>query len=70
MKKKVKHNELAFKCENIFNDPNKIKLNYDPDDLNMPYTPIIQSGGKYNLKISAESNDEYTCWYYYCTLWC
>uniref|UniRef100_A0A1I7YJM3 FACT complex subunit n=1 Tax=Steinernema glaseri TaxID=37863 RepID=A0A1I7YJM3_9BILA len=57
--KKVKHSRLA---ENLENAIKKLHSN-GPDLVDSCYTPIIQSGGHYNLKVSAESDDKLL--YYY-----
>lgn len=38
-------------------EPSKIGLNVSSDAVDACYTPIIQSGGNYDIKISAQSND-------------
>ena len=57
--KKVKHDELASQVEEIILDPSKIGLNVSSDSVDACYTPIIQSGGNYDVKISAQSNSEF-----------
>jgi nucleosome binding factor SPN SPT16 subunit len=42
--------------EAVITDPSKIGLNVAPDLVDACYTPIIQSGGKYDVKISAQSD--------------
>lgn len=59
------HSDLATKIEDVIGSdtllsqlkipPNKIP---DPNNLDTAYTPIIQSGGVFNLKPSAESTDD------------
>ncbi|KAJ9141688.1 FACT complex subunit SPT16 [Pleurostoma richardsiae] len=67
--KKVKHSALADKVEKKLDDekfwktvelPNKQKLpnDFDPDQLDWVLGPVIQSGGKYDLKMQSEVNDE------------
>ncbi|KAG7353495.1 Xaa-pro dipeptidase [Nitzschia inconspicua] len=55
---KITNEALAQKIESILEDPNKIKLNVPPEDVQPCYFPIIQSGGKYDLKISAQSTND------------
>jgi nucleosome binding factor SPN SPT16 subunit len=55
---KITNEALAHKMEGILEDPNKIKLNVPPEDVQPCYFPIIQSGGKYDLKISATSTSD------------
>lgn len=62
--KKVTHSALAEQVERVLEQANfvsKIKVgpNFDPDQLEWCYTPIIQSGGQYDLKPSAMSDDEF-----------
>ncbi len=70
---KVKHVTLAEKVEKIFEDPTKISkkvfffkefpkteifsLKLSKDHVDSCYTPIIQSGGTYNLKPNAQSDE-------------
>lgn len=67
--KKVKHNALANKLDSKLDDnkfwttvelPNKQKMPSDFDSAQLDWThgPIIQSGGKYDLKMSAQVDDE------------
>jgi nucleosome binding factor SPN SPT16 subunit len=56
--KKVKHEKISGDIEEIFEDPGKIKVTIDPVDIDSCYPPIIQSGGKYDLKPSAQSNSD------------
>lgn len=54
----VTHEALAEQIEEIFANPKKIKLNVQPDDVQSAYFPIVQSGGDYDLRVSAISNDK------------
>jgi nucleosome binding factor SPN SPT16 subunit len=56
--KNVTHEALAEEIEEIFSDPKKIKLNVQPDDVQSAYFPIVQSGGDYDLRVSAVSNNK------------
>ncbi|KAJ1922840.1 FACT complex subunit spt16 [Tieghemiomyces parasiticus] len=61
--KKVTHEKLSDATESGLWDPKVIKTAKIPADINMEvadwcYAPIIQSGGKYDLKTSAMSNGE------------
>jgi nucleosome binding factor SPN SPT16 subunit len=56
--KAIKHEKLSAILEEIFEDPMKIKISLDPNDIEPCYPPIIQSGGKYDLKPSAQSNSD------------
>ena len=53
--KKITHENFAQEIEAILEDPNKIKLNVPQSDVGSCYFPIIQSGGNYDLKVSAQS---------------
>ncbi|KAF0682668.1 Aste57867_25227 [Aphanomyces stellatus] len=56
--KKIKHDALSADIEGVFEDPSKIKVTLSPEDIESCYSPIIQSGGKYDLKPSAQSNSD------------
>ncbi|KAJ0407686.1 hypothetical protein ATCC90586_001868 [Pythium insidiosum] len=56
--KSVPHEKISNDVEEIFEDPSKIKVTIDPVDIEPCYPPIIQSGGKYDLKPSAQSNND------------
>lgn len=53
----IKHTDVAVKIESIISDPTKINLKISADVVESCYNPIIQSGGKYDIKVSATSND-------------
>lgn len=54
----ITHERLAEETEEAFQDPPKLGVKLNPDLLESCYTPIIQSGGKFDLKPSAFSNSE------------
>ena len=54
--KKIKHAKFGDSIEHTITDKKYLK-NLNKNDFDMCYTPIVQSGGNYNLKFSAE-NDE------------
>ncbi|KAG0652062.1 Facilitates chromatin transcription complex subunit spt16 [Hyphodiscus hymeniophilus] len=67
--KKVKHSSLAGKVDAKLDDtkfwqtvelPGKSKMpsDFDPSQLDWTHGPIIQSGGKFDLKMSAQVDDE------------
>lgn len=56
--RKATHNELSQKVEDIINDPNKIGVKLAPNSVESCYFPIVQSGGEYDIKLSATSNDK------------
>ncbi|CAH8860220.1 unnamed protein product [Trichobilharzia szidati] len=53
--RKVKHEKLSSDCQNALRNPTYLS-GLDPDQVEMCYDPIIQSGGTYNLKFSIESD--------------
>lgn len=53
----IKHDEFSTKIENIIFDPSKIGIKISGDS-DVCYTPIIQSGGKYDIKVNAQSNSD------------
>jgi nucleosome binding factor SPN SPT16 subunit len=56
---KIKHSKLATEVEDDIFEPTKIKIKtLKKDQIDISYQPIIQSGGKYDFKLSAESNDD------------
>lgn len=52
----ITHEELAGYVEDILEDPSKIALKVPKEDVQSCYVPIVQSGGTYDLKVSAESS--------------
>jgi len=54
----VTHEALATEIEQILEDPNKIKLNVPTEDVQSCYFPIVQSGGNYDIRVSAQSSSE------------
>lgn len=56
--KTITHEALATEIEQILEDPNKIKLNVPTSDVQSCYFPIIQSGGNYDIRVSALSSSE------------
>ncbi|KAI9199412.1 FACT complex subunit-domain-containing protein [Polychytrium aggregatum] len=62
--RKVTHIDIATATENMLQDPKaksrlKLPSEADIENLDICYTPIIQSGGKFNLKPSAVSDSEF-----------
>jgi nucleosome binding factor SPN SPT16 subunit len=55
---KITHDTFATDVEAILEDPNKIKLNVPQADVQSCYFPIIQSGGTYDVRVSAQSTSE------------
>lgn len=56
--RKVAHEKISADIEEVFEDPKKIKVTIDPVDIESCYPPIIQSGGRYDLRPSALSNSD------------
>eukprot|EP00126_Sphaerothecum_destruens_P005390 Sdes_comp18736_c0_seq1m9094 len=55
--KKITHSALAESTEAAILDPEKWKVSATQDNVDSVYTPIVQSGGIYDLKPSASSDD-------------
>ncbi|KAF7255188.1 hypothetical protein EG68_11121 [Paragonimus skrjabini miyazakii] len=55
--RKMKHSKLSGSCQAALKKANLLN-GLDPDSLEMCYDPIIQSGGRFNLKFSIESDDQ------------
>ncbi|OWZ17375.1 FACT complex subunit SPT16 [Phytophthora megakarya] len=56
--KNISHEKISMAIEDVFDNPSKIKVTIDPVDIEPCYPPIVQSGGKYDLKPSAQSNKD------------
>lgn len=62
--KKISHASLSQKMEDkiddakFFNKITKMPPDFDTQQLEWAYGPVIQSGGKYDLKLSAEADKE------------
>ncbi|TKA65846.1 FACT complex subunit spt16 [Cryomyces minteri] len=61
--KKITHKALAQKVEDKISDEKffqklKVSNGFDPQQLDWAYQPIVQSGGKYDLRLSAVPDDE------------
>lgn len=54
----ITHEQLSTYVEEILEDPSKISLKVPKEDVQSCYTPIIQSGGKYDLRVSAQSTSD------------
>jgi nucleosome binding factor SPN SPT16 subunit len=52
----ITHEALAQKLDDMIEDPSKIGLKLPKDDVASCYFPIVQSGGTYDLKVSAMSD--------------
>ncbi|KAL6771432.1 hypothetical protein ACKKBG_A26355 [Auxenochlorella protothecoides x Auxenochlorella symbiontica] len=55
---KVRHSKIAEKTEDTILNPSKINIKLKADAIDVAYPPILQSGGTYDPKLSAGSNDD------------
>ncbi|KAL6141844.1 hypothetical protein ACLB2K_060130 [Fragaria x ananassa] len=60
--KKVTHSSLMDETEKLILEPSKVGLELNPQNVDICYPPIFQSGGKFDLRPGVASNDE--CLYY------
>ena len=56
--KKVSHEDIATKTEKIIADPSTIGIKVSKDLVECCFFPIVQSGGEYDIKVSAQSNEK------------
>ncbi|XP_029116735.1 FACT complex subunit SPT16 [Elaeis guineensis] len=56
--KKVSHSSMMDDTEKVILDPSKIKVKLKGENVDICYPPIFQSGGKFDLRPSASSNDD------------
>eukprot|EP00550_Attheya_septentrionalis_P006611 CAMPEP_0198290936 /NCGR_PEP_ID=MMETSP1449-20131203/8621_1 /TAXON_ID=420275 /ORGANISM="Attheya septentrionalis, Strain CCMP2084" /LENGTH=1096 /DNA_ID=CAMNT_0043989503 /DNA_START=97 /DNA_END=3387 /DNA_ORIENTATION=+ len=54
----VSHEQLSTEIDAIIEDPSKIKLKVPKDHVQSCYFPIVQSGGEYDIRVSAQSTDK------------
>ena len=54
--KKIKHSKFSEQIEQASEDKKNLQ-GYDPSEVDSCFPPIIQSGGKFQLKFSAESDE-------------
>ncbi|KAF5748877.1 FACT complex subunit SPT16 [Tripterygium wilfordii] len=57
--KKVTHSSLMDDTEKAILEPSKAKVKLKAENVDICYPPIFQSGGEFDLRPSAASNDEY-----------
>ncbi|XP_051202915.1 FACT complex subunit SPT16 [Lolium perenne] len=57
--KKVSHSSLMDDTEKIILDPLKAKVKLKAENIDICYPPVFQSGGKFDLRPGASSNDDY-----------
>lgn len=56
--KKIAHSALMEVTEKVILDPLKVKVKLKSENVDICYPPIFQSGGKFDLKPSASSDDD------------
>eukprot|EP00262_Sarcandra_glabra_P002090 TRINITY_DN12346_c0_g1_i1.p1 TRINITY_DN12346_c0_g1~~TRINITY_DN12346_c0_g1_i1.p1 ORF type:complete len:1072 (+),score=240.95 TRINITY_DN12346_c0_g1_i1:261-3476(+) len=56
--KKVTHSSLMDDTEKAILDPARVKVKLKAENIDICYPPIFQSGGEFDLKPSASSNEE------------
>lgn len=56
--KRVKHTQLSEEIEQTIMNPQNINVKLNKANLDIAYAPIVQSGGSYDLKVSAASSDD------------
>lgn len=59
--KKVTHSCLMEDTETVILNPSMAKVKLKAENVDVCYAPVFQSGGVFDLKPGAESNDEYLC---------
>ncbi|XP_062225355.1 FACT complex subunit SPT16-like [Phragmites australis] len=57
--KKISHSSLMDDTEKAILDPLKVKVKLKAENVDICYPPVFQSGGKFDLKPGASSNDDY-----------
>ncbi|CAN6453785.1 unnamed protein product [Victoria cruziana] len=60
--KKVSHSTLMDDTEKAILDPSKAKVKLKAENVDICYPPIFQSGGVFDLRPSASSNDDSLCY--------
>ncbi|KAL6964609.1 FACT complex subunit spt16 [Sarracenia purpurea var. burkii] len=56
--KKISHSSLMDDTEKVILEPSRVKVKLKAENIDICYPPIFQSGGWFDLKPSATSNDE------------
>jgi len=54
----ITHDDLSAEIESMIEDPSKIKLKVPKEHVQSCYYPIVQSGGEYDIRVSAQSTDK------------
>ncbi|XP_062081762.1 FACT complex subunit SPT16-like [Humulus lupulus] len=60
--KKISHSSLMNETEKAILEPARIKVKLKAENVDICYPPIFQSGGDFDLKPSASSNDDNLCY--------
>jgi nucleosome binding factor SPN SPT16 subunit len=55
----IPHSNLCRDVESIVTDPSKIDIKVQKGFVDSCFSPIIQSGGKYDIRVSAQSDDSH-----------
>ncbi|KAK2076511.1 hypothetical protein QBZ16_001037 [Prototheca wickerhamii] len=55
---RVRQSKLAEKAEDVILNPSKINIKLKADAVDIAYPPVIQSGGRYDARLTAGSSDE------------
>ena len=55
---KVTHEQLSGEFDAMIEDPSKINLKVPKEDVQSCYFPVVQSGGEYDIRVSAQSNSD------------
>jgi nucleosome binding factor SPN SPT16 subunit len=53
----ISHEALSNEIEDMIDNPSKIQLKVPQEHVQSCYNPIVQSGGEYDLRVSAQSNN-------------
>ncbi|KAK4265309.1 hypothetical protein QN277_026377 [Acacia crassicarpa] len=56
--KKISHSTLMEETEKVILEPSKVNCKLKADNVDICYPPIFQSGGEFDLRPSAVSNDD------------
>ena len=55
----MRHAKFTAKLEEAITDPAKLGIKLRADNVDIAYPPIVQSGGVYDLRASAQSDDRH-----------
>jgi hypothetical protein len=57
--KKVRHSKFSQRLEEVIIEPAKMSIKLKAEAVDISYPPIVQSGGVFDLKASATSDDRH-----------